>query len=160
VFNRNNNLVGCQIRDKSRHFSRQKTRFHTTFSFHFLDISVFQTYIEAISKMHIPFDSRAQGGKKTVSNCSVMHILSPTFSGNNCLRTLGAFISCLLKQFAQIWSIFMTLNIIIGIILLAASLGGVVIFTLWSRHIIERIHSAPTGTLKEIQGNINNGRKS
>ncbi len=54
----------------------------------------------------------------------------------------------------------MTLNIIIGIILLAVSLGGVVIFTLWSRHIIERIYSAPPGTLKEIQENIINGKKS
>ncbi len=54
----------------------------------------------------------------------------------------------------------MTLNIIIGIILLTASLGGVVIFTLWSRHIIEVIYSASQGTLKEIQENTINERKS
>jgi hypothetical protein len=45
----------------------------------------------------------------------------------------------------------MTFDIIIGIILLAGSLGVVVLFTLWSRHIIERIHSGSSGTLKETQ---------
>ena len=54
----------------------------------------------------------------------------------------------------------MTFNIIIGIILLVLSLGGVIVFTLWSRHIIERIYSGSPGTLKEIQENINNGNKS
>ncbi len=45
----------------------------------------------------------------------------------------------------------MTFDIIIGIILLVGSLGGVVLFTLWSRHIIERIYSGSSGTLKEKQ---------
>ncbi len=54
----------------------------------------------------------------------------------------------------------MTFDIIIGIILLAASLGGVVLFTFWSRHIIERIYSSSSGTLKETQEKISNERKS
>jgi len=53
----------------------------------------------------------------------------------------------------------MTIDIIIGIIILAVSLSGVVIFTLWSRHIIDRIHSDSPGTLKEIQETIINERK-
>ncbi len=54
----------------------------------------------------------------------------------------------------------MTFDIIIGILLLAASLSGVIILTLWSRHIIERIYSEPPDTLKEIQETITNERKS
>jgi len=77
-------------------------------SFRFLDICVFQTYIEAI-----------------------------------------------LNKGAR-----MTLDIIIGLILLTASLCGVILFTLWSRHIIEQLHSNSPDTLKEVQENRLNERKS
>ena len=77
-------------------------------SFRFLDICVFQTYIEAI-----------------------------------------------LYKGAR-----MTLDIIIGLILLTASLSGVILFTLWSRHIIERLHDSSPDTLKEAQENTLNERKS
>jgi len=43
----------------------------------------------------------------------------------------------------------MTFDMIIGIIVLSASLTGVVILTLWSRHIIERIFSNSPDKLKE-----------
>jgi hypothetical protein len=49
------------------------------------------------------------------------------------------------------------LNIIIGIILTVMALGAVVILTLWSRRIIERIHARSPGSLREIQKDIING---
>jgi hypothetical protein len=49
------------------------------------------------------------------------------------------------------------LDIIIGIILMVMALGVVVILTLWSRRIIERIHARPPGSLREIQKDIING---
>jgi len=49
------------------------------------------------------------------------------------------------------------LDIIIGIILTVMALGAVVILTLWSRRIIERIHAHSPGSLREIQKDIING---
>jgi hypothetical protein len=49
------------------------------------------------------------------------------------------------------------LDIIIGIILMVMALGAIVILTLWSRRIIERIHARPRGSLREIQKDIING---
>lgn len=51
----------------------------------------------------------------------------------------------------------MDLDIIIGIILTVMALGTVVILTLWSRRIIERIYAHSPGSLREIQKDIING---
>jgi hypothetical protein len=51
----------------------------------------------------------------------------------------------------------MDLNIITGIILTVIALGTVVILTLWSRRIIERIHTHSPGSLRKIQKDIING---
>jgi len=48
----------------------------------------------------------------------------------------------------------MTFDIIVGIILTAVSLCVIVFLVLWSRHIIERIHSKPPRTLREIKQEI------
>ena len=45
----------------------------------------------------------------------------------------------------------MSLDILIGIALTAMSLGAVVLLTLWSRHIIERINAHSPSSLREIQ---------
>jgi len=45
----------------------------------------------------------------------------------------------------------MTSNVVIGIILTGIALGAVVFLTLWSRQIIERIHSRSPSSLREIQ---------
>jgi hypothetical protein len=45
----------------------------------------------------------------------------------------------------------MDFDILTGIILTATALGGVVILTLWSRHIIERIHSRAPTSLRKIR---------
>ncbi|MEA1964829.1 MAG: hypothetical protein U9O41_06855 [Candidatus Aerophobetes bacterium] len=50
----------------------------------------------------------------------------------------------------------MTSNIIIGIILTVLALSAVVILTLWSRRIIERIRSRSPKTLREIKREIDN----
>ena len=50
----------------------------------------------------------------------------------------------------------MTLDLIIGIVLLTASLCGVVLFTLWSRYIIERIHAGSGDTQKGAQESTEN----
>jgi hypothetical protein len=52
------------------------------------------------------------------------------------------------------------LNIVIGIILTVMALGTVVILTLWSRRIIERIHARSPGSLREIQKDIINGDRA
>ena len=54
----------------------------------------------------------------------------------------------------------MALDILIGLTLTAIALGGVVVLTLWSRRIIERIHAHSSGSLREIQKDIINGNKS
>ncbi|MBW1939735.1 MAG: hypothetical protein JRI67_13455 [Deltaproteobacteria bacterium] len=51
----------------------------------------------------------------------------------------------------------MDLNIIIGIIVTVMALVVVVILTIWSRRIIERIHARSPGSLREIQKDIING---
>lgn len=51
----------------------------------------------------------------------------------------------------------MDLDIITGIILTVMALGAIVILTLWSQRIIERIHARPPGSLREIQNDIING---
>ena len=45
----------------------------------------------------------------------------------------------------------MALDILIGIALTVMSLGAVVLLTLWSRHIIERIHARSPSSLREIK---------
>jgi hypothetical protein len=54
----------------------------------------------------------------------------------------------------------MTFDIFIGIILTAGALCAVVLLTFWSRHIIERIHAHPPGSLREIQKEIMNDNES
>jgi hypothetical protein len=54
----------------------------------------------------------------------------------------------------------MTFDIITGIILTALALCIVVFLTFWSRHIIERIHAHPSGSLREIKKEIINGNES
>ena len=54
----------------------------------------------------------------------------------------------------------MNLDIIIGVVLTVMALGAVVFLTLWSRHIIERIHARSPSSLREIQEDIRNGKKS
>ena len=54
----------------------------------------------------------------------------------------------------------MTFDILMGIVLTALALGVVVLLTLWSRRIIERIHARSPGSLREIQKDIINGNKS
>lgn len=51
----------------------------------------------------------------------------------------------------------MYFDTIIGIIITVIALGTVVMLTLWSRHIIERIHARSPGSLREIQKDIING---
>jgi hypothetical protein len=54
-------------------------------------------------------------------------------------------------------ALLMDLNMLIGIILTVTALGAVVMLTLWSRRIIERIHAHSPGSLREIQKDIING---
>ena len=54
----------------------------------------------------------------------------------------------------------MTFDILVGIVLTALALGVVVLLTLWSRRIIERIHARSPSSLREIQKDIINGNKS
>ncbi len=54
----------------------------------------------------------------------------------------------------------MTFDVFTGIIFIAAALCVIVFLTLWSRHIIERIHAHPPGSLREIQKEIINGNDS
>lgn len=54
----------------------------------------------------------------------------------------------------------MTFDILMGIVLTALALGVVVLLTLWSRRIIERIHARSPGSLRQIQKDIINGNKS
>ncbi len=54
----------------------------------------------------------------------------------------------------------MTFDIFLGIVLTAISLCTVVLLTMWSRRIIERIHTRPPSSLREIQNETTNGNKS
>lgn len=54
----------------------------------------------------------------------------------------------------------MTFDILMGIVLTALALGIVVLLTLWSRRIIERIYARLPSSLREIQKDIINGNKS
>ena len=54
----------------------------------------------------------------------------------------------------------MTFDILMGIVLTALALGVVVLLTLWSRRIIERIYARLPSSLREIQKDIINGNKS
>jgi len=54
----------------------------------------------------------------------------------------------------------MTFDILLGIILTAISLCAVVFLTMWSRRVIERIHTRPPSSLREIQKETVNGNKS
>ncbi len=54
----------------------------------------------------------------------------------------------------------MTFDMVVGIGLTALALGAVVLLTLWSRNIIERIHSRSPASLREIQKDIVNGKES
>jgi hypothetical protein len=54
----------------------------------------------------------------------------------------------------------MTFDSLLGIVLTALSLCAVVFLTMWSRRIIERIHTRPPSSLREIQKEIINGNKS
>lgn len=51
----------------------------------------------------------------------------------------------------------MNVETVAGIILTVLALGTVVILTLWSRKIIERIYTHNPGSLREIQKDIING---
>ncbi len=55
------------------------------------------------------------------------------------------------RQSLDLQESLMTLDILIGIALTVMSLGAVVLLTLWSRHIIERIHARSPSSLREIQ---------
>ena len=50
----------------------------------------------------------------------------------------------------------MTFDIMLGIVLTILALGAVVILTLWSRRIIERIHAHRPSSLRHIQKEILN----
>jgi hypothetical protein len=52
----------------------------------------------------------------------------------------------------------LTFDLVMGLGLTVAAAGIVIGLTLWSRSIIERIHSRSPGSLKEIQKEILNGR--
>lgn len=54
----------------------------------------------------------------------------------------------------------MTFDILLGIVLTALSLCTVVFLTMWSWRIIERIHTRPPSSLREIQNETINGNKS
>ena len=54
----------------------------------------------------------------------------------------------------------MSFDMILGSLLTLAALGAVVLLTLWSRSIIERIHDRAPGSLRNIQKDIMNGNKS
>jgi hypothetical protein len=56
--------------------------------------------------------------------------------------------------------LFMTFDTVIGVGLTAIALGAVVLLTLWSRRIIERIHNHSPGSLRKIQKDIINGKAS
>lgn len=60
----------------------------------------------------------------------------------------------------NIWELLMTFDILLGIVLTAISLCTVVFLTMWSRRIIERIHTRPPSSLREIQKETINGNKS
>ncbi len=45
----------------------------------------------------------------------------------------------------------MTFDLIAGVALTIFALGAVIILTFWSRRIIERIHSKPPKTLRQIR---------
>ena len=53
----------------------------------------------------------------------------------------------------------MNLEIIFGVALAILALGTVVLLTLWSRRIIERLHFNSSGSLRQIQKDIMNGNK-
>ena len=48
----------------------------------------------------------------------------------------------------------MTMEIIVGLVVIALSLGTVIFLTLWSRRIIERIHLKSSKILPEIKREI------
>ena len=54
----------------------------------------------------------------------------------------------------------MTFDILLGIVLTALSLFGVVFLTIWSRRIIESIHARQPSSLREIQKETINGNQS
>ena len=54
----------------------------------------------------------------------------------------------------------MGFDIILGITLTAMALGAVIFLTLWSRRIIERIHTRAPGSLREFQMDNNHGNDS
>jgi hypothetical protein len=54
----------------------------------------------------------------------------------------------------------MTVDMLIGLLVTAVALCAVVSLTLWSRSIIERIHSHPPRSLREIKREIINGKDS
>ena len=60
----------------------------------------------------------------------------------------------------NIWELLTTFDILLGIVLTAISLCTVVFLTMWSRRIIERIHTRPPSSLREIQKETINGNKS
>ena len=60
----------------------------------------------------------------------------------------------------NIWELLTTFDILLGIVLTAISLCIVVFLTMWSRRIIERIHTRPPSSLREIQKETINGNKS
>jgi len=51
----------------------------------------------------------------------------------------------------------MAFDVILGIILVFTALGAIVFLTLWSRRIIERIHTRSLRSLREIQKDIEIG---
>jgi hypothetical protein len=60
----------------------------------------------------------------------------------------------------KIQEALMTVDMLIGIFVIAVALGAVVSLTLWSRNIIERIHYHSPGSLREIKRDIINGKDS
>ena len=54
----------------------------------------------------------------------------------------------------------MDFDLLFGLILTVSALGAVVGLTLWSRNIIERIHSGSPPSLRKIQNEIINGKKA
>jgi len=54
----------------------------------------------------------------------------------------------------------MSFDMVVGALLTLAALAAVVLLTLWSRSIIERIHDRAPGSLRNIRKDIMNGNKS
>jgi hypothetical protein len=52
----------------------------------------------------------------------------------------------------------MAFDLLFGVILIILALICVVLLTLWSRRIIERIHDHSPGSLREIQREITDGK--